>query len=87
MTLTTQQKGYLSTNVNSIKDSFTKYGSRNTYMGVSFSDLGKPYITFNSTDNFSTQSPLKFGGRVYTYCCTYVTANDFDTQTSNFLNN
>lgn len=87
MALTSDQKNSLSSNESSINDSFTKFGNRNTYMGVYFSDTNRAYITFSASDNFSTQSPLKFGGRTYTYCCTYVTADDFTTQTANFLNN
>lgn len=85
MPLTSQQKSYLTTHKTSIETSFDKFKALKTHMGVYFdTQRNNPYITFSMADDFS-QPSLRFAGKTYMYCCTFVTANDFNTQYNAFL--
>lgn len=70
-------------NTTSIEQSFITYNSRNTYMGVYFTQLNKPYITFSATDTF----PLiyKIGRNTCNYGYTFITAEDYQTQYAAFV--
>lgn len=84
MSLSNDEKMFLTTHRASIKSKFDLYGYIKSHMGVYFLPVsGRPFITFNTADNFENLFIL--GTHPYNYVCTFVTAGDFDTQCDAFL--
>ncbi len=85
MPLTTDQKTYLNNERSAVQASFNKYKHLKSHMGVYFdSTNNRPYVTFSNADDFR-QPSIKFAGKTYNYCCTFVSASDFNTQCDAFL--
>lgn len=83
MSLTTEQKLYLNNNTASIQNSFNTYCIQHNYMAVYFTDsVNKPFITFGSTNNFSTI--ITFGRRQANLACVFNCSENFTTQFNTF---
>lgn len=83
MSLSSGDKTFLNSNIETIRSSFNLFKSRRPYMGVFITDISKPYITFSMTNDFGES--IAFGKSNYRRICTYISAYEFDTQTSSFL--
>ena len=83
MTLTQEQKTYLSDNINSVLVSFDAYKHSFPFMAVYFTDQHKPYITFGNSNVFN--STIIMGKRRVNLACVYDTTLDFNTQSNSFL--
>lgn len=83
MPLTTEQKLYLNNNTSSIQNSFNTYCTLHNYMAVYFTNsVNKPFITFNSTNNFS--NTITFGTRKANLACVFNCSENFTTQFNSF---
>lgn len=83
MPLSSNDKNFISSNLDTITSSFNNFKNIRPYMGVFKTEISKPYITFSTENTFGDN--LFVGKKVCTYICTYISANDFNTQTSSFL--
>lgn len=84
MSLTTEQKQCLTNNTGSIQNSFNTYCSEHNYMAVYFTEqLNKPFITFKSTNTFT--SSIMFGRTKTVLCCVFNCSENFTTQFNGFV--
>jgi hypothetical protein len=83
MPLSAENKTFLNNNISYINSSFDTYKTIRPYMGVFITNISKPYITFSTENNFGVN--IKVGHKTFNHVCTYVSADDFSTQTSAFL--
>ena len=83
MTLSQDQKTWLSNNITTIHSSFDNFKNIRSHMGVYVTEGNYPYITFSTSNNFG--ATLKVGRKTNNLICVYICANDFNTQTNAFL--
>jgi hypothetical protein len=83
MTLTTEQKSMLSSNLSHIQMRFNEFKTMRSYLALYFTQSNKPYITFSNVSTFP--NPIQIGKNTSPLVCVYNTANDFTTQTNAFL--
>lgn len=77
-------KTLLSANNLNIKNIFELFKTRKNFMGVYFTDIDKPFLTFKDVYADFTNT-VKISKRVHCLGYIYNTSQDFDVQTATFL--
>jgi hypothetical protein len=82
--VTIEQKTLLTNNLTSIESVFNRFKTKNAFLGVYFTSLNKPWITFNSDSSLFKQN-LSIRKESIILAFIYDTSQDFTVQTTTFL--